>query len=137
MSQTDENKKLVLKFMELFSANDLENGLAMMSDDATWWVGGKKEMFPLAGKMTKTEFRALLDNMFGLLPEGLKLIPKSLIAEGDKVAVECKSYGPSTRGGRVYENEYHFLFEVRDGKIQAVREYLDTMHTKWVFLDPL
>ena len=31
--------------------------------------------------------------------------------------------------GRTYNNEYHFLIEIRDGKIAAVREYLDTMHT--------
>jgi len=34
--------------------------------------------------------------------------------------------------GKLYNNRYHFLIEIRDGKIQAVREYLDTMHANEV-----
>jgi ketosteroid isomerase-like protein len=37
--------------------------------------------------------------------------------------------------GKVYNNLYHFLVEIREGQIQAVREYLDTMHAKDVLLD--
>jgi ketosteroid isomerase-like protein len=32
------------------------------------------------------------------------------------------------KNGKTYQNLYHFLFVVRDGKIQSVKEYLDTMH---------
>jgi uncharacterized protein len=32
------------------------------------------------------------------------------------------------KNGKTYQNKYHFLFQVRDGKIQAVKEYLDTTH---------
>ena len=35
--------------------------------------------------------------------------------------------------GRIYNNLYHFLFVVRDGKVLQVKEYLDTMHTNDVF----
>ena len=38
--------------------------------------------------------------------------------------------------GNVYNNEYHWLFEVRDGKIQAAREYMCTAHIAEV-LGPL
>ena len=30
--------------------------------------------------------------------------------------------------GTLYHNRYHFLFEVRDGRIRSVKEYLDTLH---------
>ena len=135
MSTTDENKKLVVSFMEMFSASNFEGGMALLADTATWWVGGMPDKFQMAGTKSKAEFMEMLTSMLGLLPGGLKLFPKSLVAEGDKVAVETESYAETTTG-RTYKNQYHFLFEVRDGKIQAVREYLDTMHTKEVFLDP-
>jgi len=32
------------------------------------------------------------------------------------------------KNGKTYQNKYHFLLLVRDGKIQQVKEYLDTMH---------
>jgi ketosteroid isomerase-like protein len=52
---------------------------------------------------------------------------KGMVAEGDKVAVEVVGDG-RLRDGRRYQNEYHFLLTVRDGKVVAVREYLDTQH---------
>lgn len=48
--------------------------------------------------------------------------------------VEAESHGETARG-KLYHNQYHFLFEIRGGQIQAVREYLDTMHAKEVLVD--
>lgn len=69
------------------------------------------------------------------MPKGMRVTPTGLTAEGDRVAVEAESSG-ETATGRTYNNQYHFLFEVRDGKIQAAREYLDTLYAKEVLLDP-
>ena len=57
---------------------------------------------------------------------------KGTIAEGERVAMEAESYGELTNG-RVYNQHYHFVFEFRDGKISAVREYLDTQHAHAVW----
>jgi ketosteroid isomerase-like protein len=54
------------------------------------------------------------------------------VAEGDRVAVEAESYG-ELRNGRVYAQEYHVLMTIRDGKIAAVREYMDTAHVMAVW----
>ena len=40
--------------------------------------------------------------------------------------------GVSYDNGKTYQNTYHFLLVVRDGKIQSVREYLDTIHANEV-----
>jgi ketosteroid isomerase-like protein len=57
---------------------------------------------------------------------------KGAVAEGDKLALEAESYGELTNG-RIYNQHYHFLIEFRDGKICAVREYLDTQHAHAVW----
>jgi hypothetical protein len=57
----------------------------------------------------------------------LRLSPTGATAEGERVAVEAESYARMSNG-KIYQNKYHFLFTVRNGKIQAVKEYLDTMH---------
>ena len=54
---------------------------------------------------------------------------------GDCVALEAGPRG-ETATGKVDHNLYHFLFEGRDGKIEAVREYLDTLYAKEVLVDP-
>ncbi len=54
------------------------------------------------------------------------------IAQGDKVAVEAESFAELVNG-KVYQNKYHFLFEIRDGQIYRVKEYMDTMHAYQTF----
>ena len=62
--------------------------------------------------------------MAGHLPNGLKMTVKGLVCDGDKVAMEAESYD-ELRNGRVYNQEYHFLLTIRDGRIKEVREYND------------
>lgn len=63
----------------------------------------------------------------------IRLTPHAFTAEGDRVAVETESYA-EVKNGRVYNNHYHFLVIVRDGKIAQVKEYLDTSHTYDTFV---
>lgn len=50
---------------------------------------------------------------------------RHVIADAEAVAVEWTTRA-TTRDGTAYENDYAFVFEVRDGLICAVREYFDT-----------
>ena len=47
-----------------------------------------------------------------------------MVAQGDTVAAEVRS--EMHFGERVYVNEYHDLFMIRDGQIVHGREYFDT-----------
>lgn len=129
---TEENKKVVEKMMAAFTAGRMDEVLSSLADSATWWVGGK---FPLSGTKTKQEFAQLLAGIGDGLDGNLRLSPKAWTCEGDRVAVEVESYA-KLKNGRVYNNFYHFLFEVRNGKIQKVKEYLDTMHANETFCVP-
>ena len=125
----EANKQLIRDFMARFSAGDVDGALSLMADSASWWVAGS---FPLSGTRSKAEMAEMLRQIGEVAPEGIRLTPKAFTAEGDRIAVESESYAPH-KSGKVYRNQYHFLFEVREGKIQAIREYLDTMHTNDVF----
>ena len=127
----EDNKQLVKKFFENFSAGKVEDVLATMDDSATWWVAGN---FPLSGTKTKQEFAELAGQIGTMAPNGILVTPKTFTAEGDRVAMEATSYAEMANG-KTYQNEYHFLIEVRDGKIQSVREYLDTMHANEVICE--
>jgi hypothetical protein len=121
------NKQLAAEFFARFDAQDVSGALDLLADDATWWMAGKPEALPGAGLKTKAEMAVVFQDMTRRLDGGLRMTVKSAIAEGDKVALEVVSQG-KLRNGRLYENEYHFLVTVRDGKIGAVREYYDTQH---------
>jgi uncharacterized protein len=129
-----QNKALVAEFMEIFSAGDVDEILAMMDDSATWWVGGTLE--GISGTKDKKGFGEMLGGISdGVTGGAIRLTPHEFTAEGDRVAVETESYA-ELKNGRVYNNQYHFVFEVRDGKIQSIKEYLDTEHTRAIFLAP-
>ncbi len=130
-----QQKAVAREFFTRFSAGDISGALELMSDDARWWLAGKRELFPVAGWYTKGEIAKLFFRMMSRLKNGLAMTVKSAIAEGDMVALEVESRG-ELENGRLYHNEYHTLMRVSHGKIQEVREYSDTQHAHAVWLQP-
>lgn len=125
----ESNKALVTEFWQTFSAGKYDAVLAMMAEDATWWVAGTTM---LSKTYTKAEFAGLLGQVAPMAPKGLRVTPKLLTAEADRVSVEAESYAEFTNG-RTYRNSYHFMMVIRDGKFLAIREYLDTEHVTATF----
>ena len=129
----EQNRATAQRFFELFSASDVDGALALMTEDATWRIPGKKELSPPAGLYTKERIERLFRRMLEALSNGLRMTVVSSLAEGDRVALEVISSG-DLKNGRMYRQEYHFLMEFRDGRICAVREYLDTQHAHDVWI---
>jgi ketosteroid isomerase-like protein len=57
----------------------------------------------------------------------MRLKIHAFTAEGDRVAIEAESHVLNPNG-RIYNNFYHYLFRVRDGKLVLFKEYQDTLH---------
>jgi ketosteroid isomerase-like protein len=130
-----DNKQVAIDLFARLSAGDIAGALDRMTDDVTWWVAGKQELSPAAGTYDKERLGRLFRRMLAQLGDGLKMTVSGAIAEGDDVAVEVESSG-DLRNGRRYRQQYHFCFNFRDGKIVAVREYLDTQHAFDVWMRP-
>ena len=132
---SEANKQVVKKLFAELAAQNLDGFFACLTPDATWQVMGKADKFPLAGKRSMAEMRALLGGVAEAMKTPLTVTPGTFICEGDRVALEATSHA-DLKNGRAYRNEYHFVFELRDGKIAKVREYLDTIHAKEILVDP-
>lgn len=125
------NKEVVRRFFETFSSGDVPAILDAMADDGGWWVSGRLD--GMSGRYDKASFGPLLAGATQIYKQGcLRIEPKSMIAEGAHVAVEAEGHA-ELLDGRVYSPHYHFLVEVRDGRVQEVREYMDTQHAKEIF----
>jgi uncharacterized protein len=123
----DANKRLVREFLDHYAHARYDAALAMLAPDARWWIPGHPQEFPAAGWADKATVERRLAANLKLLPHGIEIITGDMTAEGDRVAVEAESKA-KLADGTLYHNRYHFLFVVRDGRIHAVKEYLDTLH---------
>lgn len=132
---TAENRSTVTAFLERFSAGNIDDVLVLLDDTAIWRVMGRDGELPISGEMTKEGIAALMSVVGEAFPQGMALTPTDWTCEGERVAVEVESYGVKS-DGVIYNNLYHFLFVLRDAQIVSVREYMDTLHVKSVFIDP-
>lgn len=126
----DDNKRLVRRFWEAFSTKRLQEAFDLLADDATWWIAGD---LAISGTYSKAKFVELSSGILTEFPGGVQVTPTVLTAEDDRVAMEATSYGERTNG-RLYQNHYHFQHVIRDGKILAIREYMDTDHVNRILL---
>ncbi|HEY5856640.1 MAG TPA: nuclear transport factor 2 family protein [Aldersonia sp.] len=131
MTTPEQNIEIANNFAKVFSTGDVDGILDCLHPDATYWVSGQIE--GMSGSYDKERFGELLRGVTSIYKEGaLQITPTSAIAQGDRVAVEAQSYGELTNG-RIYRNQYHFVFDIADGKIIHVKEYMDTKHTYDIF----
>lgn len=116
MSETAANKAIVRRYLEAVQSGDLATIEALQAPDCTWWVTG-------GGDMSRAAYTDAVKSM--LLTAGSRRVEiVGMIAEGDTVAAEIRS--EMHFGDRVYANEYHDLFVIRDDLIVHGREYFDT-----------
>ena len=122
----NDARTTVADFFSAFSRGEIDQVLARMTDDATWWVSGR--IPGMSGTNSKAELGELLRQVKPIYKAGaLKITPTSMTVEGDRVAVEAEGYAELVSGG-VYANQYHFLIELAGGQVRRVREYSDTHH---------
>ncbi|SDW11811.1 hypothetical protein SAMN05444411_101101 [Lutibacter oricola] len=130
---TEQNKQLVLDFWASFHNADVEKAFSYLDDNVQWRAMGVKGELPVSGIMDKNGIGDLIKTVKEMMPNGLELKTLSLTAEDNRVANEVESYGELTNG-KVYNNLYHFFIEISNGKIVKIKEYMDTIHVKEIFI---
>lgn len=124
MSTEDTNRQTILALMKALDACDEDKIRAIIDPQATWWVLG-------VGSLDLETVIGQLKQMLGTARVAETTI-LGTTAEGDRVAVESRG-NFEFEDGRAYRNSYHHLFELRDGRVIAIREYLDLRVTEAVF----
>ena len=112
-----ENKALVLRYMKLIEQGQIDEALALASDDARFW-------HPTGGESDKAGLRAAFQQ-FAPLMKSFRNTILTVTAEEDRVAVEVAA-DIELVNGRHYHNKYAFLLVVCEGKICSSHEYVDT-----------
>lgn len=126
------DKDLVVAFVEAMRVSDTEALNAMTTDDFSWWIAGKPDDLQTAGEHDRDFFLGFFGGGAEMFPNGADFRVTGMVAEGDKVAAEAHLTA-ETAMGSTYDNGYHFLFTVENGRIKRMKEYMDTHHAKTTF----
>ncbi len=120
------NERLVRVFLETLSSGDLEKLRPQIHADGSWDATGTS--IPGAGITQGRDkiIDELLAPVRGLfVPGDPKITILRIFAKNEWVAAETEAHGQLANGKR-YDNRYAWIFEIREGKVYAVREYMDT-----------
>lgn len=122
MNTLESNKAVVRAFLRALGAGDVAGLRAVISEDIVAVCTGTS----LLSTTRKHADVCAAAGMLGAVTQsGIDFRILALTAEADRVS--CEAEGRSTlRNGTPYNNQYHFLFTLRDGKVVSMKEYLDT-----------
>lgn len=129
MDIRDENKAIVIRFLEALTQGDIAKAAEAFAENATFWVPGS---LPFSGTLhgrKEIVEKNLLPSIELGIPGTTRVEFGTMVAEGEYVAAEW-TFKRKTARGRDYANQFFGLFRIRDGEIQSFREYLDTLYAK-------
>lgn len=121
----NDARSVALAFQDHIGAGDLEGALALASDDAVFTT-------PMGDEVDKDGLRALFASIGPVLAGPMVAKILGVTSEGDRVAIEMTGSAP-LKNGKAYNNRYHLLFIVTDGKIRQMKEYCDTQAVSVLF----
>jgi ketosteroid isomerase-like protein len=127
MIEPIDTKTVAQRYVSAAEAGEKHAIRDLFAHDATWTLAGD---LPISGvwegrDSIVDEFLATAMSYYE--PGSISLKITGMIAEHDQVVLQWTSRA-RTRDGRPYENGCIGVFTIRDGQIQAVREYMDTLY---------
>jgi len=130
----EANTALVTTTLIALIAGDVKTAFANLADDITWLVPGN--VVGVSGlKRGKVEILKFMTGTIGpAFPHGLQAEVHRPDDEGNTVILELANRG-ATADGMQYEYECCFIVEIDHGRIQRVREYVDTQKAKRILLN--
>jgi len=130
MTAANTNEQIVRNFLNTLSTGDLERVRPLFHPDAIWKVmpkGIPGEGEHIGRDYIIDKFLAPVRGMFD--PGEPKVEIDTLISQGSLVAAEIRGFG-HMKNGKEYNNTYCWFFEVRDGMVYSIHEYMDSLYIK-------
>jgi ketosteroid isomerase-like protein len=122
---SDQKKELIRStWQKMLVTGDLEGCLANMGEDVEWWICGS--LPGIAGNMIgKDAVRKWFSSGTNVFPEGVTTEIRYFHDAGNTVIAEIRNRG-KVSNGKIYDNYYCFVFELKRDKIHRIREYVDS-----------
>ena len=124
---TNEAERVVFGFFSALGSGDLEAARALMSPDMTWQVMGRGVPGEGVHRGPDAIFAVILPIRALFEPGSPVITPRNITSNAKTVVIESHG-GGRLRDGREYDNNYVMSLDVADGKVTALREYMDTYY---------
>jgi ketosteroid isomerase-like protein len=128
-----EAERVAVQFLTTLGSGDLEGVRALLHEEATWKTmvndipGAGVHVGP-SGIVDK--FLTPIRGMFR--PGDPQVLIDTIASNGPLVIMETRGQG-TMADGKPYNNLYCWAFETKDGKIFAIREYMDSLYVSRLF----
>lgn len=124
----NDSEAFVVEFLRVLSTGNLEKLRPMVHEEATWEPMGKS----IPGAGLHVGRKGIIDDFLGPVrglfhPGEPKVEILNMISKGNQVAAETRGVG-TLNNGKKYDNRYVWIFELKDGQLYRLREYMDTAY---------
>jgi len=116
------NKQVVQTFLIALGQGDRDTVDSLLTEDCIAVCTGTSIV---SRTRDRREIVRTADYFRRTMKDGVRFEILTMTAEDDRVAVESEGFSELSNGV-LYNNQYHFLFFLRDGKIHKLKEYMDT-----------
>jgi ketosteroid isomerase-like protein len=125
MMNEQQNVETVRRGYDAFGRGDLEGLLSLFDENIEWVSPGPPDL-PTAGtrrgRQQVAEFFAMVNALF----EFQRFEPQTFVAQGDRVVVLGSDTARVKATGKVLDSDWAHSFTLRDGKVVAFKEFIDT-----------
>ena len=119
---SERNKEVAKAYLKALGEGDPVLMDSVLADD---FYSDDRNSGPAGGRRSRevvVDFAAAGESLF---KDGLRFEYESVTAENDRVVCQVKGFS-TLADGREYNNQYVFVFYIRDGKIYRLDDYYDT-----------
>jgi uncharacterized protein len=130
MTHASDSKSVLRRYVAAVESRDEQTIRDLFAEDATWTLAAGD--LPISGTWHGRDTilgEFLPTALSSYEPGSVSFQVTGMVAEGDQVALQWTTCA-RTRDGRPYENGCIGVFTIRGGRIQSVREYMDTLYAQ-------
>jgi ketosteroid isomerase-like protein len=132
-STVTASERVVHDLGDAIARRDFARVAELLDDDVSYEICGIE--MPGAGVMRKQDLLERFPEVLSLFEDGgPRMTITRMFHDGDWVIAESTGTG-TFRNGTAYDNRYIIVYEIVDGRIRTVREYMDTQHGARLFAE--
>lgn len=125
----EKNKQLILDYFDVIEGKNTTMAIGdFFSDNAVWHLPQSNTMFKTNPRRGRAAVMEVLNSGVDVYQPGtIRISVDRVIADAESVAAQF-TLDAKLVDGKDYSNHYCFVFSIRNGRIDGIWEYLDSLY---------